>query len=176
MNNKQGLIYLRASHLFCKIQTKEGNMYSKSFFLKHLEWTQNWIQKREPKKAIIRLRRKNQCSYCNIILTDKNGEGDHIVGKSLDSLLWLVPCCKSCNSSKFKNDLLDWWVIKKQRDILDLSKDVISVYVRARFRILENENKLHNNISKGLKESLNQLPNFYNLMEDAKKPSISEVS
>lgn len=119
------------------IQRQSNNKYSIGMLDGLHTKTQKWMVS-DPNRSIIRLRKLNRCSYCDAELYDKNGEGDHIVGRELDQVVWLVPCCPYCNSSKGKKDLLEWWH-KKERRIDDLRTDVLSIYLRGKFKLLSNK-------------------------------------
>lgn len=149
-NYSQSLSYLWTLKQYTIIQKRSGNKYTIGFLDKLQNNTMKWITT-EPARSIIRLRKLNRCSYCNVELFDKNGDGDHIVGKSLDGALWQVPCChtiiSNCNSSKGGKDLLDWWM-KKGRNINDLKTDVLSIYLRAKWRVLQKTGLLYSEASK----------------------------
>lgn len=144
-NFSQTLSYLWTLKQYDQIQNKSNNKYSIGLLNKLHHNTTKWIVT-DPARSIIRLRKINRCSYCDRELFDKNGDGDHIVGKELDGALWQVPCCHTilgnCNSSKGKKDLLDWWQ-KKDRDIDSLKIDVLSIYLRAKWRLLVKNNLLY---------------------------------
>lgn len=145
----QTLCYLWTLRQYQEIQQRSQNKYTIGLLVKLQKNTTKWIMT-EPKRSIIRLRKLNLCAYCGRELFDKNGNGDHIVGKELDGALWQVPCCHTvignCNSSKGKKDLLDWWK-KKGRDIDGVKTDVLSIYVRAKWKLLEKNNLLYSKSS-----------------------------
>ena len=141
-NNKDFLVKCYAGFIYNKITQSDGELYSIGFYIKKEQQVQEWI-KSEPSSSIARLRNKNQCVYCDIDLNVKYGVGDHIVGRELDSALWVLPCCNICNSSKGKKDLIVWWCKMKNRNILDLKKDVFAIYVRAKYKLLEKQGKLN---------------------------------
>ena len=131
--------------LFDSMRTKEGKVYGEGFLNKQLDYSKIWIRdiKKIPSRANCRLRNKNVCVYCKNVITEINGVGDHVVAEFIDrSIIWTVPCDRNCNSSKGKKDLIEWWCGDKGKNILELSRDVISIFVRAKFRHLQNENKL----------------------------------
>lgn len=148
-NFSQSLSYLWTLTQYNNIQYRSGNKYSIGLLVRLTDNTNKWITT-EPARSIIRLRKLNRCSYCDAELFDKNGDGDHIVGKSLDGALWQVPCCHTvlgnCNSSKGGKDLLEWWQ-KKNRSIKDLKVDVLSIYLRAKWKVLANTNQLYSQAS-----------------------------
>jgi len=95
--------------------------------------------KNPPDDTAQRLQRDN-CAYCGENHTF-SGKGDHILNKEiwekhieLNSLPFRINCCRSCNSSKGKKDMLEWWIIHKKKSILDLSMDHISIYARAKWQ------------------------------------------
>lgn len=149
IKNQDGLYHEVIPYLWtayqCKIiQSYSGNKYSKvGLFNNGIKNTMKWIQS-DPARTVIRLWRKSdQCVYCgNKIINTKNTEGDHIVGRvNLNGASWQVPCCHTvngnCQSSKGNRDLLVWWH-KKERSFDILSKDVLSIYIRAKYRVIEN--------------------------------------
>lgn len=150
--NIEYLSCLLASFLYHKIRRPDGTKYGIGFYNKELKRIQSWIKDNEPSSSIARLRNKNQCSYCNSKLSVKFGVGDHIVGRKLDSALWIVPCCTQCNSSKGNRDLIHWWCNMKKRNIVELHKDVIAIYVRAKYRLFDKEDKLYDKISDSKKQ------------------------
>lgn len=136
------------------IQSVSKNKYNKSgLFDNSLINTAKWIET-DPARTIIRLWRKSEnCAYCGKrIIRTKETEGDHIVGRmNLNGASWQVPCCHSvegnCQSSKGNRDLLEWW-FKKDRRINLLQKDVFSVYIRGKYKVLKNSDRLNDTASK----------------------------
>lgn len=128
-------------YLWNKLTKSNGEMYGRGFYFKKTIQNKEWI-KSDPCSTITRMRNKNQCVYCDKDLNVKYGVGDHIVGKKMNSALWLVPCCTVCNSSKGNRDLLYWWCIMKNKMLLDLKKDVLATYIRGKYRLLTIENKI----------------------------------
>lgn len=145
--------------LFDKIRNKQGEVYGKSFLNKQKKYAREWIinNNKTPGRSNIRLRSKNQCSYCQTEITAENGVGDHVVGRKMNQLYWLIPCCRSCNSSKGKKDLLDWWVNHKNNNITILSRDVISIFVRAKYRLMEDEGSLDESVPSCYEVALKQI-------------------
>jgi len=143
MSWKEYLPNLFSSFLYQTIRSKFGTRYGVSLYYKWLNHhkSEEWILKTEPNACFFRLWNKKKCSYCDNPPT--NGIGDHAVGrKRLDFLFTHLPCCRRCNSSKGRLDLIYWFCIKKGNNILKLSKDVISIYVRAQYRALHTESRL----------------------------------
>ena len=142
------LLFIWSSYQVRKIQQQSNNKYRKEgLFDNCLGNTLKWIET-DPARTIIRLWRKgDECAYCRRkIIPTKNTEGDHIIGRDhLNGASWQVPCCHTvigqCQSSKLNRDLLEWWY-KKNRSIDDLQKDVLSIYIRGKFRVLKNSSKL----------------------------------
>lgn len=139
-NHKEVIGYFWTILQYKNIQRQYENRYSIGMLDGLHKKTEKWIVS-DPNRSIIRLRKINRCSYCDAELYDKNGEGDHIVGKEMDQVVWLVPCCPYCNSSKGKKDLLEWW-FKKERRIDDLRTDVLSIYLRGKFKLLSIRGEL----------------------------------
>jgi len=134
---------LWGSFLFNDIRDKNGNVYGPGFLKGKIQYASIWIAKKDelPKKSSIRLWSENKCVFCNASLSFKISVGDHSVGKGMDELCWSLPCCKNCNSSKgttkINKDLITWWIGNKNKSILQIKRDVLSIFVRARFRQLE---------------------------------------
>ena len=145
--------------LFDRFRNSRNEVYGEKFLIKQKTYAKIWIadKTKTPGRSNIRLRSKNECSYCKVSITALNGVGDHIVGKKMDELFWLVPCCKSCNSSKGKKDLVDWWVNFKGGNFNWLLRDVISIFIRAKYRLLEKENRLDDVCPKEYHLALNQI-------------------
>jgi len=148
--------------LFDKIRNKNNEVYGNGFLNQHLDYAKIWINKEEkqPGRSNIRLRVKNICVYCGNKITDVDGVGDHIVSEFKDrSIIWTVPCCKTDNSSKGKKDLIDWWCGFKENNIIDLGRDVMSIFVRAKHRHLENIGELNNKVPEMYHTALEQIKN-----------------
>ncbi len=126
--------------LYYQIKDKNGNQYGIGFYRRQKEYAQKWIHETEPTDSIAKLFSRNKCAYCGIDLRFTGSIGDHVVGKKLNGVQWRVPCCTKCNSSKGNLDLIDWWVGKKNRNVLDIDKHVWAVYVRAKLLLLKQEN------------------------------------
>lgn len=61
-----------------------------------------------------------KCAYCSCELNNSNTTLDHILPLSSYYIvdIWnVVPCCRSCNSSKNNKELLDWLSIKESMDL-----------------------------------------------------------
>ena len=61
-------------------------------------------------------------------------------------ILWTVPCDKRCNSSKGKKDLIDWWVNHKGYNFTLLSTSVSSIFCRAKYRHMNNNSCLFDEV------------------------------
>ena len=146
-----------ADILYHQIKDKAGNLYGIGFHRRHLELAKKWIYETEPSDSIAILFAKKKCAYCGTDLKFKVSVGDHIVGKKLEGVQWRVPCCKTCNSSKGNHDLIDWWVGMKKRDILEIDKHVWAVYVRAKPRLLIQENNFDQRCSSAFLTALDSL-------------------
>lgn len=125
-------------YLYNKIKKSNGEFYGVGFYFQKTIQNKEWI-KTSPSSSMARLRNTNKCVYCDSDLDVKFGVGDHIVGKELDDIRWLVPCCTFCNSSKGNKDLLVWWCIKKKRSIMELKKDVLATYIRGKYLLLKTK-------------------------------------
>lgn len=155
--------------LYYKIRDNNGNIYGISFLDKHKKDSIKWIES-TPGRANTRLRIKNNCVYCQKPNLPINGIGDHIVSEFEDkNIIWTVPCCKNCNSSKGKKDLIDWWLGLKftsctpkkmaywSDDFINLDRDVISIFVRAKYRHQKNKGELDDVIPNNYLKILNQI-------------------
>jgi len=156
---------LWSCYLFNEIRNKDGYVYGQSFLNKNREYSKKWIENKKPKKSSIRLWSKNKCVFCNIPLFFKISVGDHSVGKGLDELCWALPCCKKCNSSKgttkINRDLITWWIEKKQKNIIQLNRDVLSIFLRARWRLLQIDDNLDIDAPYQYNIAINQLKNAW---------------
>lgn len=135
--------------LQCKrIQHYSNNKYNMDgLFNNCLINTKKWLES-DPARTIFRLHKKHTtCCYCGKeIIPTKDSEGDHIVGReNLNGASWQVPCCHTvignCQSSKGNRDLFEWWY-KKSRSLGTMQKDVLSIYIRGKYRVLKNTNSL----------------------------------
>jgi hypothetical protein len=168
---REFLSELWACSLFDSMRSKDGNIYGENFLNKQRDYAKNWISnpKKLPGRANIRLRSKNKCVYCKNELTENNGYGDHVESGFEDrGILWTVPCERSCNSSKGKKDLIVWWCEFKGNSIIDLSRDVISIFVRAKYRHLENIGELNNEIPEIYYTALEQIKNNWSVKGEIK--------
>lgn len=143
VNYEEYLPRLFSLYLYNTIKKPNGEFYGSGFYFTKTIQNKTWI-KTSPSSSMARLRNANKCVYCQVGLSVKFGVGDHIVGKELDDIRWLVPCCGFCNSSKGNRDLLYWWCIMKKRNILDLKKDVLATYIRGKYLLLSMKNELGN--------------------------------
>ncbi len=153
---------LWACFLFDSMRSKDGNVYGESFLTKQRDYSKIWINdlKKLPGRANIRLRSNNECVYCKTELDKNNGYGDHVVAGFEDrGIVWTVPCDRSCNASKGKKDLIVWWCEFKGNSITDLNRDVISIFVRAKYRHLNNIGKLDDIIPEIYHTALEQIKN-----------------
>lgn len=87
------------------------------------------------RKVSLRLARATSCLMCDEPIGE-DSTGDHIVALHNGGPAGIenyLPLCKRCNSSKGKRDLLEWWQIK-DRQVDELSADVLCAYVRLTYR------------------------------------------
>jgi hypothetical protein len=164
-NYQNMLIEIWATTLYNTIRHKSGKTYGYGFLEKKREYARVWINNpdRLPGESILRLRKKNECVYCDIYLEFIGGVGDHVVGKTLDSALWMLPCCTQCNSSKGKMDLVDWWVRHKKKNIVSLKRDILSIFVRGKYRVLDKQNKLGERPLDSYYTALNRIKNSWDV-------------
>jgi hypothetical protein len=140
---------LWSSILYDQCRNKEGYVYADLFLDKQRKITLKKITHTDelPNNAIKKMLSQNKCSYCNEELNFKEiRDGDHIVRREMNHLIWTVPCCRSCNSSKGKKDLLEWWINFKGNNITNLSHSVIGVFCRAKYRLLQKHGELDGQI------------------------------
>ena len=124
---------------FCRI-IQNNQKYATYRFLNNIISNQISRMDKPPKDAVVYLRGKNRCSYCDKMITDEKPLGDHVIAqKRLDDIRFIVPCCKACNSSKGKKDLLEWWVSYHNRDFFNLDHAVFSTYIRGIWIVGNNE-------------------------------------
>lgn len=125
------------------IKTRSGTVYGLSLLdekyreaKKVLPELDNSIQNR--------MWRDGKCVYCNSKYIVKGEDfGDHIIPelKKKKINIFNVPCCPDlCNNSKSDNDLLIWWTSK--HPLIEIRKDVMVVYLKAKWYNLNLENKL----------------------------------
>lgn len=130
-----------------RIKTENRKEYSSGIFDRLYQNTIKWIEK-EPLNSNINLRKSNQCSYCGVPLTDKNGVGDHIVGRELDQVAFIVPCCNIyCNPSKGNRDLVEW-VVKKNKPFETIRIEVWSIYIRGKYKLMKQTGRLDELVTK----------------------------
>jgi len=75
-----------------------------------------------------------RCVYCQAVVSS-GSTGDHVVALDAGGQAGLenyMPCCPSCNSSKGRKDLLEWWYVKG-RSVGELAPDVLLAYCRLSF-------------------------------------------
>ena len=129
---------LWTSSLVNSIRTPNGGLYGYGFYEKHYKICMNKIINPDeyPSNTIRKLIKLNKCAYCQTPLTFKiMSQGDHIIADFENrGILWTVPCDRSCNSSKGKKDLIDWWINHKGYDFSNISSDVVGIFVRAKYR------------------------------------------
>ncbi len=119
---------------------------------------------RENRGILFALIRRETCLCCEALLTP-NSTGDHIVSRDAggpDGAQNYMPLCRSCNSSKGSNDLLHWWIVKKQRSVLELPAEVLTAYARLTYALYLRTGREGKPIEPALghavKELLDQLP------------------
>ncbi len=128
----EALIVIHGAQTFLRLPIpKDGGHYGSGFFSKR-----DWIGglKGENRRVTLRLAQTGTCIKCNSALP-AGSTGDHIIPLALGGPLGAqnyLPLCRSCNSSKGKKDLLEWWVASG-KPIADLSLDVLCAYVRLMF-------------------------------------------
>lgn len=144
---KEGLPQMFSLYLWNVIRDRNGKIYGPKFYRDKFEYHKKWIES-DPGRSNTRLRNLGTCCYCNTILTNENRTEEHIVGKRLDVVQFMMACCDICNSSKGKKDLIEWWCDFKGYDILKMKQDVLSIYVRGKYRLLKLDNNLEEQMPK----------------------------
>jgi len=97
------------------------------------------------RRVALRLARADACMGCGEPISP-NSEGDHIIAVARGGTAGLenyIPLCRSCNSSKGTQDLLEWWA-RKERAFTDLPADAITAYCRLMLQRLSYERVLNN--------------------------------
>ncbi len=158
ITNEQGLIHLYACKNSLKIRNTNFDVYGDEFFNKLKCGFIKFIAN-DSQTTIHNLWRKNMCVYClESIDNIKFSQGDHIVPelKKYGIDRYNVPCCKKCNSSKNNVDLIDW-LIKNNRTHTDVAHSVINLYVKAKYLLLNINNKLRDIVSDSFNVFLKQL-------------------
>ena len=167
MNYKNFLLDLWASKLYDSIRTNTGEVYAKSWYYKQYNVGVKKIldPNEHPNNALRKLWSKKICSYCDKILIHISpSQGDHIVAEFYDrGILWTVPCCKQCNSSKGKKDLIDWWVNHKGYDFSNLNKDVSGIFCRVKYRHMKYIDSIFDDIPDVYYTALQQVKDNWSL-------------
>ena len=126
----------------------DGAFYPPEYFRSRLSDFESAVKKLVSPKISRRLMRRTTCYGCGKDeANEKNSQLtiDHVVprnGHGKDSAENAALLCGKCNSSKNDRDLLVWWA-KMNRYLDDLDLDVLTVYVRNMFRLLDEEGRLY---------------------------------
>jgi hypothetical protein len=115
------------------------------------------------RNSVLRLTRLGKCAYCGGSCSP-NSTGDHIIPLSLggpQSAENHAPSCRSCNSSKSDRDLLDWW-IGQSRSVPDINLDVLRIYLRLTYQLLEQRGALDEEASIPLRTAVEQVRTTFN--------------
>lgn len=155
MTNIQALARLHAIESFRRLPlTKEGKPYGPGFYRKR-----DWVGtlNGENRRVSLRLCRM-PCIRCNAIM-EPSSTGDHIIplsdGGPVGAQNYL-PLCRSCNASKGRKDLFEWW-IENGRNACDLDNDVICAYARLKFSWLRERGKELDSAPQHLAIAIDQL-------------------
>ena len=178
---KNALQILYGKTCFFTMRDKDGKMYGPSFEEKQIERAgPKFLDGESPLKERNSLWLEGRCIYCNTNdLGQGYTEGDHIVARNetLDADLncYVVPCCKTCNSSKGKKDIFEWWIIHKKHNFTELGnvggnyneeeklerlRSITGIFVRAEWKWRKekaNGNFLDEPISSGFKKAIEDL-------------------
>ena len=139
LSHSDALVVLYATQQFLRIPPKEGGLpYGPGYFDGRRAEILEALG-RPSRGSAKRLLLSNGCVACKAPVP-AGSTGDHLIplhdGGS-DSIENHLPMCRSCNSSKGRRDLLDWWE-SKDRDPLALGLDTLTLYARLKFRWLWN--------------------------------------
>lgn len=140
LSHSDGLVVLYATQQFLRVPRLEGGRpYAPGYFRGRREEVLEALG-RPLRGSVLRMVRSSLCVGCRVPVSARSA-GDHLIplhdGGS-DSAENYVPMCRSCNSSKGKRDLLEWWE-SKDRDPLALGLDTLTIYARLKFRWLWND-------------------------------------
>ena len=164
---RESLPVLWACKQFDSMRDGTGQVYGMGMFEEQIRIFKHQIDDDDylPNKCIKRLIRSGTCSYCpEKITTSAMAQGDHSAGRKMDGIVWCVPCCIPCNSSKGNKDMFVWWVDFKKRNFTDLDKNVVSVFVRAMFRLMKKENRLDEQVPEAYNTAMQQIKNHWRVV------------
>lgn len=148
------------------IRNSNHETYGKAFYKELAKNYEKFLAKDSSDK-VHNLWRKGMCVYClNGIDDIKFSKGDHIVAglkkRGIDQ--YNVPCCKSCNSSKNKGDLIAW-LLKNGKDHTSVPRVAVSLYIKAQYMELKFSNKLQEPIPEYFANLLKKLEEERDLEE-----------
>ncbi len=135
MNVDSALVRLYAWQTWYRPSSQRGRPYGMSLLMKAFKWAPGALGKQN-RKTILRPALAGKCIGCGGS-PSTNSTGDHIIPLAdggPDSAENHAPFCRSCNASKGKKDLLEWWFDFKKKKLLDLNIDVLTAYLRLRHR------------------------------------------
>ena len=139
VTHSDALVVLYATQQFLRIPPKEGGAFYGPGYFEDRRGEILEALGRPSRGASKRLLISNGCIACKAPVP-AGSTGDHLIplhdGGS-DSIENHLPMCRSCNSSKGRKDLLEWWE-SKNRDPLALGLDALTIYARLKFRWLWN--------------------------------------
>lgn len=137
MTNRCALIRLHALEAWRRLPLAgDGRPYGPGFFA-----TRDWegtLARGENRRVSLRLAALGECLGCQTPMAP-GSTGDHLVPKAEggpDGAQNYLPLCRSCNSSKGKRDLLEWWVAAGKAPVT-LTPDALCAYTRLRFKQCE---------------------------------------
>ena len=137
LTHSGALVVLYATQQFLRIPPKDGGAFYGPGYFSDLREEILEAMGRPSRMSTLRLARSSLC-IAPRRKTVPASVGDHLIPLSdggLDSAENHVPMCRSCNSSKGRKDLLEWWE-SKDRDPLALGLDTLTVSARPKFRWL----------------------------------------
>ncbi len=143
LSNKQTLVGICTWQFWYGPIASSGKAYGLNMLKRGFEYADKTLHS-DSRKTVIRMQQL-PCYNCGAS-RPSNTEGDHLIPTALggpDSIENFSPLCAKCNSSKGKKDLIDWWVNHQNKSGATLPLDVVVVYVRFMFQILEKQGKLN---------------------------------
>jgi hypothetical protein len=157
VTNLEALIILHAAQTILRIHPADGGFYGSGFFRKR-DWAGNLAG--ENRRVSLRLS-QSPCIRCGQALS-AGSTGDHIIPLSAGGPLGAqnyLPLCRSCNASKGRKDLIEWWH-DSGRSANKLPHDVICAYARLMFSVLNsNRNRqAPEHLERASRELLASLP------------------
>jgi hypothetical protein len=165
LTNRTALPDLFTAVIVLRIFKEAGKTYGPGWFIKKRDLHRtSWINT-IPNGAHTKLNKLNKngkkvCLHCGMEC-DKNSI-EHIIAESKNTwpdekLYCGAACGPKCNSSKYNYDYLNWWILRKMRNIREANEGVINIYVRGKYRLLKEQNRLDEPIPQSLDIAITQV-------------------